>query len=266
MNDFQVKALELDVEGAREYFDAIINPVPVNFEAEDTLDDNKFTEVNARQILENAQLRLELYGKLASLITKYCNNREIKTGDANDEIATLGRCLKLITIYITLSTSHSTYLIEAAAKIQESGFKESTKYSDALLEYTKKRLERDNKTLGFLSDPMQSYDRTRVIYELYSHPGDYKDIIEHLLVINDLYSTFQTNTVVVCRKEKLQGLCRAVKMKVKKLLFLLYICLTYQPILVKEIYYYNKKVQSYEVFDESVPGKISVIRMCPPAI
>ena len=214
----QVSDFMLDVEGAREYFDGILNP----YVLDSSKDEAKYGQSEAQQIIQNAHAKLSLYGKITTLIGEYCSNEAIDTGG---ETQTLSRCLKIISIYSTLSTSHTAFLIEAAAKILASGFKGADKYSKTLIQFTKKRLERDNKTLSFLSDPMKSFDKTKVIYELYAHPAEYKDIIDHLLVINERFNIFHQTSVVFCPETKLKGLCREIQMVVNYFFFLLVLLL-----------------------------------------
>ena len=74
--------------------------------------------------------------------------------------------------------------------------------------------------MSFLFDPMTSFDRSKVIFELYNNPDENRVVMEYLMLLHGLYGLYRKDRIVICKEEQLNGLCREMRTQVYYVFFL----------------------------------------------
>lgn len=216
--------LELDFQGAKEYLELMLNPIPLHpdiprtsrtLREKQNLNEvlKKYTDDEVKDIIQKGQKPLNMYWKLSTLISDHCRNRAIQ--DETGGIDTLQKCLHLLNLYSELAQTHIAYLLKIIVKIKMSSEAlAKSDYTGDILYICERRFERDFTTLNFLFNPMTSFDKTKVIFELYTNQDDNRQVMDYLILLHNKYTLYKKDRIVICKDERLHGFCRELRIQV----------------------------------------------------
>lgn len=214
---FQSNDTETEFTEAKEHFLNLLHPIVINSGLKEVRlvfkvqqDEERYcnyTEEDALQILRMHQKPLKVYTKLEGLILTYCTDEHIS--NMHDRV--FYRCLTAVKQYSEISRTHQSLLLRSLSILQHSNITEKRFFINTLLHHVESLFKKDYVTLGFLFNPMKSYHATKVIYMLHLQQITYKNVLDHMIVLNTKYILYSRNGVVLCRQVELKGLCREIR-------------------------------------------------------
>lgn len=220
LKDFEVTNLYTDVVGVKMFYETLQSSVK-NFRE----NPSDLTMAEATSLYALSFDNINIFGKLQEKIEEFCHTGPVTDANRAEKDLNVKRCFKMIKGYMKLTAIRQMLLAEMAGICQEA-VTMSAKHKDGFnktsinfVHLIKEAQALDGEVLSFLTTPMESVDSRYTIFELLYSPSDNKEIISYLKRLDiiqsvdpkDVDKLFNRDNIMICSKEKLQGLCQLVK-------------------------------------------------------